>query len=118
MRSPSRHAPGPRHPPRPHNTKCYVKLIGKYFLTHEQRTDTRHTLLSHKDTHLTDNIDITSMPTEQKWEWVRHFNTAKELYDKEKQRTKQKTIFEFMTVKPKPTKTGPKKYTALPTYIS
>ena len=74
----------------------------------------RHTLLSHEDTHLADNIDITnldSMPTEQKREWVRHFDTAKELYNKEKQRTKQKTIFEFMSLKPKQTRARPQKYT-------
>ena len=74
----------------------------------------RHTLLSHEDTHLADNIDITnldSMPTEQKREWVRHFDTAKELYNKEKQRTKQKTIFEFMSLKPKQTRARPRKYT-------
>jgi len=85
-----------------------TKIISEYCAN-------RHTLLSHTDVHLADNIDITNldtMPIEQKREWVRHFDTAKDFYDKERQSTKQKTILEFMTPKPKPLRPDTKKYKA------
>jgi hypothetical protein len=59
-----------------------------------------HTLLSHHDVHLADNIDFSTlhmMPINQKREWVQHFDTAKDAYDKERQRTRQKTILEYLT---------------------
>ncbi len=75
----------------------------------------RHTLLSHTDVHLADNKDVTNldtMPIEQKREWVRHFDTAIDSYDKERQRTKQKTIHEYMTSKPKPQRPNTKMHKA------
>jgi hypothetical protein len=81
----------------------------------------RHTLLSHHDVHLADNIDLSAlhtMPTDQKREWVRHFEVAKEAYDNERQRTIQNTILDYLTPLPKPKCTQPKqrkKYQPPPT---
>jgi hypothetical protein len=69
-----------------------------------------HTLLSYHDVHLADNIDFSTlhmMPIDQKREWVRHFETAKDSYDKERQRTRQKTILEYLTPLPNPTRQQP-----------
>ena len=83
--------------------------------------ENRHTLLSHHDVHLADAIDLSTlhiMPTNQKREWVRHFETAKEAYDKERQRTRQLTILDYLTPLSKPKCLRPKqrrKYQPTPT---
>jgi hypothetical protein len=61
----------------------------------------RHLILAHHNTHLADNIDLSSlqlMPLSQKQEWVRHFEVAKEAHKREQQlaETKQKSIQEYM----------------------
>ncbi len=63
----------------------------------------RHTLLSHHDVHLADNIDFTTLhtlPIAHKREWVRHFEIAKEAYDTERRCTRQNTITKYLTPLP------------------
>ena len=72
-----------------------------------------HQLLKHQDTHLANNINLLTlqtMPTNQKREWVLHFEIAKDAYDKEWLLVKQKSIIEYMTPRPKPTHPTPRKY--------
>jgi hypothetical protein len=64
----------------------------------------RHTVFAHRDIHLADNIDPTSLPTmpkEQKREWVHHFEIAQAAYDKERLTTTQRTILKYMMPNPK-----------------
>ncbi len=72
-----------------------------------------HQLLEHHETHLTDNIDLSTlhtMPTNQKQEWVCHFEIVKDAYDKEQFLVKQKSFLEYMTPRLKPTQPTPWKH--------
>jgi hypothetical protein len=73
----------------------------------------RHQLLNNHGTHLADITNLLTlhtMPTDQKREWVRHFEIEKDTYDKERLLVKQKSILEYMTPRPKPTRPTPRKH--------
>jgi hypothetical protein len=65
----------------------------------------RHTILSHHNQFMADNIDLDSLhtlPLKHKQEWMRHLGTARLAYEKEIKLTqaKQKSILGFMTPRP------------------